>query len=130
DSGTRYVLRRFHNLFFFSSRRRHTRSDRDWSSDVCSSDLFFFISQEYYRQLVPQAASVNILVPTAAERGGDFSRSVDGSGRAITIVDPNTGSPFPGNVVPANRIYAPGKSILNFLPAANTTAGGSVYNYT
>src|SRR5206468_11239746 len=27
-------------FFFFSSRRRHTRSDRDWSSDVCSSDLF------------------------------------------------------------------------------------------
>src|SRR5699024_11956745 len=27
-------------LFFFSSRRRHTRSKRDWSSDVCSSDLF------------------------------------------------------------------------------------------
>src|SRR5207249_9737798 len=26
--------------FFFSSRRRHTRSKRDWSSDVCSSDLF------------------------------------------------------------------------------------------
>src|SRR5699024_7983594 len=27
-------------LFFFSSRRRHTRSKRDWSSDVCSSDLY------------------------------------------------------------------------------------------
>src|SRR2546422_3849366 len=27
------------NLFFFSSRRRHTRCSRDWSSDVCSSDL-------------------------------------------------------------------------------------------
>src|SRR5690554_8164540 len=26
--------------FFFSSRRRHTRCGRDWSSDVCSSDLF------------------------------------------------------------------------------------------
>src|SRR5215469_5662265 len=26
-------------FFFFSSRRRHTRSLRDWSSDVCSSDL-------------------------------------------------------------------------------------------
>src|SRR5699024_12030981 len=26
--------------FFFTSRRRHTRSKRDWSSDVCSSDLF------------------------------------------------------------------------------------------
>src|SRR5437868_14029474 len=27
-------------FFFFSSRRRHTRSKRDWSSDVCSSDLY------------------------------------------------------------------------------------------
>src|SRR2546429_1002086 len=27
------------SLFFFSSRRRHTRCSRDWSSDVCSSDL-------------------------------------------------------------------------------------------
>src|SRR5207253_8552756 len=27
------------SLFFFSSRRRHTRWPRDWSSDVCSSDL-------------------------------------------------------------------------------------------
>src|SRR5690606_40615172 len=26
-------------IFFFSSRRRHTRFSRDWSSDVCSSDL-------------------------------------------------------------------------------------------
>src|SRR5215813_14485896 len=26
-------------IFFFSSRRRHTRCGRDWSSDVCSSDL-------------------------------------------------------------------------------------------
>src|SRR5204862_1276017 len=31
----------FRRLFFFSSRRRHTRSLRDWSSDVCSSDLLF-----------------------------------------------------------------------------------------
>src|SRR6266704_5220990 len=28
-----------HLSFFFSSRRRHTRAKRDWSSDVCSSDL-------------------------------------------------------------------------------------------
>src|SRR2546422_4461105 len=27
-------------FFFFSSRRRHTRCSRDWSSDVCSSDLY------------------------------------------------------------------------------------------
>src|SRR5699024_11830285 len=31
-------------LFFFSSRRRHTSSKRDWSSDVCSSDLRIFFS--------------------------------------------------------------------------------------
>src|SRR2546429_8713575 len=30
----------FNLYFFFSSRRRHTRCSRDWSSDVCSSDLF------------------------------------------------------------------------------------------
>src|SRR5699024_11487701 len=29
-------------VFLFSSRRRHTRSKRDWSSDVCSSDLVIF----------------------------------------------------------------------------------------
>src|SRR5438128_9137415 len=29
------------SFFFFSSRRRHTRCYRDWSSDVCSSDLYF-----------------------------------------------------------------------------------------
>src|SRR5271163_5219598 len=33
------MVSRFFFCFFFSSRRRHTRSDRDWSSDVCSSDL-------------------------------------------------------------------------------------------
>src|SRR5207249_7654941 len=32
-------------FFFFSSRRRHTRSKRDWSSDVCSSDLTYRISE-------------------------------------------------------------------------------------
>src|SRR3712207_8638439 len=30
-------------FFFFSSRRRHTRYWRDWSSDVCSSDLYLWI---------------------------------------------------------------------------------------
>src|SRR2546422_7823181 len=30
---------RYFRFFFFSSRRRHTRCSRDWSSDVCSSDL-------------------------------------------------------------------------------------------
>src|SRR3712207_7265205 len=33
------IFRYFSFFFFFSSRRRHTRYWRDWSSDVCSSDL-------------------------------------------------------------------------------------------
>src|SRR6516165_11296597 len=33
-------------FFFFSSRRRHTRFDCDWSSDVCSSDLFALVAFE------------------------------------------------------------------------------------
>src|SRR5207247_8288825 len=35
----RFILYASSLFFFFSSRRRHTRSTRDWSSDVCSSDL-------------------------------------------------------------------------------------------
>src|SRR5690606_11222815 len=34
-----YFRYQCYTLFFFSSRRRHTRFSRDWSSDVCSSDL-------------------------------------------------------------------------------------------
>src|SRR5699024_6709537 len=34
-------------VFFFSSRRRHTRSKRDWSSDVCSSDLTPLMMEQY-----------------------------------------------------------------------------------
>src|SRR5207247_3947495 len=34
--------------FFFSSRRRHTRSTRDWSSDVCSSDLSFTYAERLF----------------------------------------------------------------------------------
>src|SRR5205814_4897545 len=42
-------------LFFFSSRRRHTRCLSDWSSDVCSSDLEFIatISKRGYRFVAP-----------------------------------------------------------------------------
>src|SRR3989442_9993246 len=35
-------------FFFFSSRRRHTRCGRDWSSDVCSSDLGAGIASMHY----------------------------------------------------------------------------------
>src|SRR2546430_11894752 len=37
------------HFFFFSSRRRHTRFDCDWSSDVCSSDLRVLVLGQHYR---------------------------------------------------------------------------------
>src|SRR5690606_40979478 len=39
-------------LFFFSSRRRHTRFSRDWSSDVCSSDLTSKLSSYSFVHLI------------------------------------------------------------------------------
>src|SRR3712207_3388436 len=44
--GTRYLYLCF---FFFSSRRRHTRYWRDWSSDVCSSDLLVLFGHDHTR---------------------------------------------------------------------------------
>src|SRR5256885_11261519 len=41
EVATRYVYECV-SMFFFSSRRRHTRLQGDWSSDVCSSDLVTF----------------------------------------------------------------------------------------
>src|SRR5256884_6452570 len=41
--------------FFFSSRRRHTRCSRDWSSDVCSSDLGSFMKTAIKRKTKPPA---------------------------------------------------------------------------
>src|SRR5438874_6890391 len=51
-------------FFFFSSRRRHTRSLRDWSSDVCSSDLFFIIKVRLDHEK-PEVDSVVSVWPTA-----------------------------------------------------------------
>src|SRR5690606_41116735 len=50
-------------FFFFSSRRRHTRFSRDWSSDVCSSDLYGL----FY------ATHANILTSDISKRSKDLS---------------------------------------------------------
>src|SRR5207302_2337970 len=48
--------------FFFSSRRRHTRFSRDWSSDVCSSDLFMARPGERNGQTVgKQAVGIRVV---------------------------------------------------------------------
>ena len=82
--------------------------------------MFFFASQEYTRQLADAGTRYSTM-PTALERSGDFSQSILQSGSLITIKDPLTGSPFPGNVIPANRINGWGLSLLNFFPLPNAS---------
>ena len=93
--------------------------------------LFFFWSQEFWPQQVAVPVT-NVLMPTALERNGDFSQSFDTNGKLIVVKDPNTGLPFPGNIVPANRIDPNGQAILNFFPQpnfANPAITKGQYNY-
>ncbi len=84
--------------------------------------LFFFFSQEFQRQL-QTFGTTTVRVPTALERAGDFSQSMDVNGRVITVRDPldgpTPGRQFPGNKVPAARQTEVGKAILNLFPMPN-----------
>src|SRR5690606_39703262 len=66
--------------FFFSSRRRHTRFSRDWSSDVCSSDLTFDLALRY-----PVLDKENYAF-TATIRSGDGQVAVEGLPAPVTGV--------------------------------------------
>jgi hypothetical protein len=103
--------------------------------------LFFYWNQEYYQQLIPQGAR-NIRVPTALERAGDFSQTVDGNGARVFIRDPlksgacnatdQTACFSDGGVInkiPQNRWYSNGQAILNVYPLPNVT-GRNDFNYT
>lgn len=65
-------------------------------------------------------------MPTLLERTGDFSQSIGAQG-PVTIFDPLTASPFPGNVIPANRINPASLALLKFYP--NPNAPGYKQNY-
>src|SRR5256884_4599089 len=65
-------------LFFFSSRRRHTRCSRDWSSDVCSSDL-----REVREQLDGAATRARGLPGDAGRRIGQQADSIKGRLAAV-----------------------------------------------
>src|SRR3712207_7521000 len=60
-------------FFFFSSRRRHTRYWRDWSSDVCSSDLLWAVTLRSHRTHRGQVPS-----PASASRGSRPDRGPSG----------------------------------------------------
>jgi hypothetical protein len=104
--------------------------------------LFFFWSQEWQRRTDP-ATLHETRVPTALERRGDFSQSVDNSGNPFPFIrDSTTGLPCSatdtrgcfqdGGVIgriPANRLYAPGLAVLNIFPTTNFSGSGGL-NFT
>jgi hypothetical protein len=109
--------------------------------NVEKKKLFFFWSQEWQKQNDPASQQLS-RVPTALERTGDFSQSVDASGNPFPYVrDYTTGLPCgptdtrgcfqAGGVlgrIPQSRLYGPGLAALNIYPLPNF-AGGSGINY-
>ncbi|HEV2663490.1 MAG TPA: TonB-dependent receptor, partial [Blastocatellia bacterium] len=98
---------------------------------------FFFVGYERWNF---RTANINrATVPTAREREGDFSNTRDGSGALITIYDPATtrpnpaGSgfvrdPFPGNIIPRNRMDALSLRLLQYLPPPNVAPNNQFTN--
>lgn len=86
---------------------------------------FFFYSYEAGRQR--KSSINNVLVPTAAERTGDFSDWRDISGNLVPIYDPSTEvggnpatrTPFPNNQIPSGAISTIAKNYMALLPLPN-----------
>jgi hypothetical protein len=90
--------------------------------------LFFFLSGEVQPQRRPLTLQFRS-VPSQLERQGDFRQTFEANGRLIPIIDPTTRTPFPNNVVPANRINPNGQAFLNLFPVPNTSSPTHQYNY-
>ena len=90
--------------------------------------LFFFWSQEFLPRKYPTAQARRTF-PTELERRGDFSRTFDTNRQLIPILDPlDNRRPFPGNIVPANRIDKNGQGLLKVFPLPNTFDPNYTYN--
>jgi len=93
--------------------------------------LFFFFSREDWRIWEPRSP-VQQTMPTALERNGDFSETVDLNNKLVIITDPTTGQPFPGNKIPSGRINPHGQAMLKIFPLPNffnRTISGGNYNF-
>jgi hypothetical protein len=84
--------------------------------------LHFFVSQEWNDETRGIVRSG--LVPTAAEKQGDFSQSNPAC--SPRPIDPLTGQPFPGNRIPANRLDQGGQLYMDLYPDANTTTSSCI----
>ncbi len=80
---------------------------------VRKDKTFFFTSYQGTKQRSTPSSAV-LTTPTAAHRRGDFS------GVAGAIIDPQTGQPFPGNIIPQNRLDPLALRVLDeFVPLPN-----------
>jgi hypothetical protein len=90
---------------------------------------FFFTDYEAFREAA--LAPSTFTVPTALERTGDFSQTLNAAGARVTIYDPLSGStrtPFAGNVIPPQRISAVATNLAKYypLPSNNAVTGNLV----
>src|SRR3954469_19936455 len=84
---------------------------------ILKDKLFFFGAQEWVNFLQVQTNAAT--VPTEAMRSGDFSELLTTNtffSSPQVIRDPLTGQPFPGNIIPANRLSANGLALLSVYP--------------
>ena len=95
---------------------------------------FFMYNWEQIRSEVPFPQVYT--VPSALERAGNFSQTRTAGGQPVTIYDPLTTrlvngqyvrDPFPGNIIPANRIDPVAQAILGYVPLPN--ASGQANNF-
>ncbi|MCX6633112.1 MAG: hypothetical protein NTW28_36415, partial [Candidatus Solibacter sp.] len=93
--------------------------------------LFFFWQQEFWPTRFGYTGRVT--VPTALEREGNYSQSLDLNNKLISLKDPfNNGAPFPGNIIPAARVDPNGRALLKFFPLPNffdRSISAGQYNY-
>src|SRR5687768_7856357 len=100
-----YLL--FFFFFFFSSRRRHTRCSRDWSSDVCSSDLVTIMVKELRSRMRGRRAFVVLTIYLALLALITYG--------AYLIVAPNAQAGFGGFGQSANASGIIGQTIFSLL---------------
>jgi outer membrane receptor protein involved in Fe transport len=90
---------------------------------------FFFLAYQGLR-VKQETAPTSTSVPTALERAGDFSQSIL-QGRPVTVIDPLTRQPFPGNVIPADRISPIARAFLDeVVPLPNEPTAGNPNAYS
>jgi outer membrane receptor protein involved in Fe transport len=86
--------------------------------NVDKSKLFFFYNFEQLEDRIPGALT-QYMMPTALERQGNFSQTVDTNGKLIPVNDPLSHAPFPGNIIPTSRLDPNGLALLKVLPQPN-----------